>query len=371
MLREAVKKRNFSEDAAVLAKAASLVRTDIFNQTSARFTGCFPQKCQEDSLPSSLKFLISLILNGPSLTDQNRCETQACLTVGQAIVYNTKKRAPSSNDVRTRHSRNREPPLPIYIGLNIHQATRSRKLIQQFFQLGISISYDRVLEIEDDIASGVIAQFEEGVVAPICLRKGLFTVGALDNIDHNPSSTTAMNAFHGTGISLFQFPTRATLGETRSLVTTSFSRSKQHFLPDSYAVVPAVALKASAVEVPAAHMSHAASAQPLSTGLEKDPLTLLSPITTKSASVPLTPVFEQSFSPVLLSSTTNAPANKTSAKSLSTTCLEVSMLAPSTSPALSHFEEDPPALSSPAIFAQSLSTDATYLSPVSLTTGPN
>lgn len=117
-------------------------------------------------------------------------------------------------------------------------------------------------------------------------------------------------------------------------------------------------------------MSHAASAQPLSTGLEKDPLTLLSPITTKSASVPLTPVFEQSFSPVLLSSTTNAPANKTSAKSLSTTCLEVSMLAPSTSLALSHFEEDPPALSSPAIFAQSLSTDATYLSPVSLTTGP-
>ena len=99
MLREAVKKRNFSEDDAVLAKAASLVRTDIFNQTSARFTGCFPQKCQEHSLPSSLKFLISLILNGPSLTDQNRCETQACLTVGQAIVYNTKKRAPSSNDV--------------------------------------------------------------------------------------------------------------------------------------------------------------------------------------------------------------------------------------------------------------------------------
>lgn len=198
MLREAVKKRNFSEDA-VLAKAASLVRTDIFNQISARFTGCFPQKCQEDSLPSSLKFLISLILNGPSLTDQNRCETQACLTVDQAIVYNTKKRAPSSNDVKTRHSRNREPPLHIYIGLNIHQATRSRKLIQQFFQLGISISYDRVLEIEDDIASGVIAQFEEeGVVAPICQRKGLFTVGALDNIDHNPSSTTAMNAFHGT-----------------------------------------------------------------------------------------------------------------------------------------------------------------------------
>ena len=28
-----------------------------------------------------------------------------------------------------------------------------------------------------------------------------FTVGALDNLDHNPSSTTARDSFHGMGIS--------------------------------------------------------------------------------------------------------------------------------------------------------------------------
>ena len=83
-------------------------------------------------------------------------------------------------------------------------------------------------------------------MAPACLRKGLFTVGAQDNLDHNPSSTTAANAFHGTG-SLFQFPTSTDPGENRPPVTVSPSRNKQHYLP---AIVPAVALMASAVDVP-------------------------------------------------------------------------------------------------------------------------
>lgn len=56
--------------------------------------------------------------------------------------------------------------------------------------MGIGISYDRVLELEEWIATAICKWFgEDGVVAPACLRKGLFTVGALDNLDHNPSST--------------------------------------------------------------------------------------------------------------------------------------------------------------------------------------
>ena len=138
----------------------------------------------------------------------------------------------------------------MYIGLNVHQVTRSKKLIQQFHQLGISISYDRVLELEEWISTAICERFEEDrVVAPACLRKGLFTVGALDNLDHNPSSTTSMNSFHGTGISLFQFPTRINTGEIRPPVVVPPSGDK-HSLPDYYACVPAVALTSSAVAVP-------------------------------------------------------------------------------------------------------------------------
>ena len=144
----------------------------------------------------------------------------------------------------------REPPIPVYIGLNIHQVTRSKKLIQQFYQMGISISYDRVMELEEWFATAICERFgEDGVVAPACLRKGLFTSGAFDNLDHNPSSTTSSDSFHGTGISLFQFPTRNDPGENRPPVILPPSGDK-HSLPDDYACVPSVALTTSAIAVP-------------------------------------------------------------------------------------------------------------------------
>ena len=68
-------------------------------------------------------------------------------------------------DVKPRHSLQREPPIPVYIGLNVHQVTRSKKLIQQFHQLGISISYDWVLELEEWISTATCEQFEEESVA--------------------------------------------------------------------------------------------------------------------------------------------------------------------------------------------------------------
>ncbi len=82
---------------------------------------------------------------------------------------------------------------------------------------------------------------EIGLV-PSQLRHGLFTVGALDNLDHNPSSTTAKDSFHGTGINLFQFPTKLNTGSpqvTVELLTTA----KCNQLPESYTTVPAVVLK--------------------------------------------------------------------------------------------------------------------------------
>ena len=182
------------------------------------------------------------------MKDQDEHESQACLTVSQLILYHIKKR-PSSSAVKVRHTLNREPPLPIYIGLNTHQMARSKKLIQQLYQMGICVSYDRALELEDWIATSVCERFEEdGVVTPASLRKGVFTIDALDNLDHNPSSTTAVDAFHGTGLSLFQFPTKANPGESRPPITIPPVGTKQHSLPDSYAIVPAVALTANTIQ---------------------------------------------------------------------------------------------------------------------------
>ena len=48
--------------------------------------------------------------------------------------------------------------------------------------MGICISYDRVMEIEDWIVTSTCERFKEDwFVSPACLWKDLFTVGALDN----------------------------------------------------------------------------------------------------------------------------------------------------------------------------------------------
>ncbi|CAB4040991.1 Hypothetical predicted protein, partial [Paramuricea clavata] len=68
------------------------------------------------------------------------------------------------------------------------------------------------------IVASVSSRFEEEkVVCSPTLCKDLFTTGAVDNIDHNPSSTTAQDSFHGIGISLFQHTT-SSVGVPRDAV---------------------------------------------------------------------------------------------------------------------------------------------------------
>ena len=77
-------------------------------------------------------------------------------------------------------------------------------------RLGISISYNRIIELENSLAGTMCAKFEEeGVVCPSHLRNNLFTVGALDNIDHNLSLTTAQGSFMALASVLFNFQPQA------------------------------------------------------------------------------------------------------------------------------------------------------------------
>ncbi len=90
----------------------------------------------------------------------------------------------------TRHSQEREMPLPIYLGMMIHTKTRKRELVNILYELGMSISYDRVLDISTELGNKICHHYRmEKAVCPPQLKGGLFTTAAVDNIDHNPSST--------------------------------------------------------------------------------------------------------------------------------------------------------------------------------------
>ena len=79
------------------------------------------------------------------------------------------------------HSRDRETPFVIYVGLLLFVKTRNRRLIDRLHQYGMCISYARVLEISSKIGTALVERFiEEGVVCPSVLQKSLFTTAALD-----------------------------------------------------------------------------------------------------------------------------------------------------------------------------------------------
>lgn len=121
------------------------------------------------------------------------------------------------------------------------------------------MSYQRIIELEDMLATSISERFEmDGCVVPACLRKGIFTIGVLDNIDHNPSSTTAASSFHGTGISVFQLPTINNLGEERLPVTLP-PQGTGHVLPKEYATVHPVELDPSKAVVPVCVMTESVS----------------------------------------------------------------------------------------------------------------
>ncbi len=86
-----------------------------------------------------------------------------------------------------RHSLERVTPLPLNIGLSIHTRTRKKDLITILFELGVSVPYDRVMQVLNDVANGVCSRFEvDKVVCLPNLRHVLFTVGALDNLRLQP-----------------------------------------------------------------------------------------------------------------------------------------------------------------------------------------
>lgn len=169
------------------------------------------------------------------------------LSIAQLLQYNSFVRRREGTLKRERHNRNKETPLPIYIGLSIHAKTRSLDLVDSFYDLGFSVSYDRVLAISTDLGNSVCKRFKiEQVVCPTSLRKGLFTTAAVENIDHNPSSTTSKDSFHGTGISLFQHFSNQLPGEEREAVTleqTTSGTKAVSQLPESFTNLPPVVLQ--------------------------------------------------------------------------------------------------------------------------------
>ena len=155
-----------------------------------------------------------MIKHGGDIKSQLRYgASKTDLAMAQLLQYNCYARY--RNGVATqRYSKDRETPFPVYIGMSIFVKTRKRLLVEMLHDNGISISYDQVLEISVQLGNAVVTKYvQDGVACPPTLRKRLFTTSAMDNIDHNPTVTTASTSLHGTSISTYQNPSADNKGD--------------------------------------------------------------------------------------------------------------------------------------------------------------
>ena len=92
-----------------------------------------------------------------------------------------------------------------------------------------------MLDISTKIGNTAIEVFEkEGAVCPLNLRRDLFTTAATDNLDVNPSSATAMSAFHRTATSLNQHVHDCNFGQSRHIPDGLSSSTVLKNLPEAF-----------------------------------------------------------------------------------------------------------------------------------------
>ena len=190
----------------MMVTTANNIRRKVFSNVNS-FSGSFDQDSQVCSVPQSLLSLVNMIINGSNIKDQkhNKNISQPVLTIAQLISFNCVKKRKSDDSSKVYHVKDRQTPLPLYVGLKVHSLSRERGLIDSLYALGLSVSYCNVMDTITSMGNNVSQYYNEiGVVCPPQLRTGLFVTAAADNIDFNPSSSTSVGSFHGTGLSLFQ-----------------------------------------------------------------------------------------------------------------------------------------------------------------------
>lgn len=120
------------------------------------------------------------------------------------------------------------------MGLKLHTNARQKGTISTFHALGISVSYDRVMDVRKGLSLAVSRRFaEDGVVVPLNLKRGVFTTGAVVNIDESGCID-----LHGTAISLTNHLTRDNIGVDPPTLTMDAPEGTTMQLPHDFAILP-------------------------------------------------------------------------------------------------------------------------------------
>ena len=155
----------------------------------------------EAIVPDSLYLFLSVLFGGSDVLetgtdDQGEIETSAnakkqrILNIAQDIVFALSK----GKKLTPKH---------VGLGMTLHQATRSEKLVDLFHAAGATICVNTVRRMDTSIANDILLKFDENnnTYIPdglVPYEPGRLILGSADNIDVNESTVSGQGTFHCT-----------------------------------------------------------------------------------------------------------------------------------------------------------------------------
>ena len=113
----------------LLAKAAQIIRKDLLRHEQ-QSNGDISKERQFEGISSSTFQLISLIIEGGNAQDYTpKYPEKIIANLSQLVMFNTVKNKRKETVSHVRHSKLKEPPLPVYLGMLIHNKTRKNVLV--------------------------------------------------------------------------------------------------------------------------------------------------------------------------------------------------------------------------------------------------
>ena len=178
-----------------LYRVSVKVHHDVKSVLGHDCIGKINQASAEKIVPESLFMLISLLCTG-----HQEEEKESDIDMKPRILS-------ICQDILFLASRGRKlTPKHVGLGLTVHQATRSKELVQLLYNSGHSISYETVLRMDNTLANDVLERYKENgnVFVPRNFAESSnrisYTRYAVDNIDINEETLSGMGTFHATQV---------------------------------------------------------------------------------------------------------------------------------------------------------------------------
>ena len=191
-----------------LFEAAKTVRDDILKSPKWTFTGDYTGFEAPTSLTALLKWIIIGPKVGIDLCPKRKVAVDTSVRNLAEILMNSVKteRQVDYQSKTGGFRKSLETPFSVGLGLYMHQKTRSKAVVDTLAQLHLSVPYDKVLQIENDIAQSVYDNMQKnnGVYVPPNLVQNIPVHFAIDNTDFSNDTPDGKHEFHGTGQVVFQ-----------------------------------------------------------------------------------------------------------------------------------------------------------------------